>query len=430
MRVLIVGSGGREHALAWRCAQSPGIEQVFVAPGNAGTAQDPRGVIRNLPIAADALEALIAAAREQRVDLTIVGPEAPLVAGIRDRFDAAGLRCFGPHAAAAQLEGSKSFAKAFLARHRIPTARYRSFSDRRDAIAYVRAEGAPIVVKADGLAAGKGVVVADTIDEAIAAVEARLPEQPDGEHRIVVEECLQGEEASYICICDGTRALPFASSQDHKRLLDGDRGPNTGGMGAYSPAPVLSPAVDAQVMRDIVEPTLGGMRAEGHPYEGFLYVGLMISPTGEPKVIEFNCRFGDPEAQPIMARLQSDLPRLCLAALDGQLAEQRLTWDPRAALAVVLAAANYPQQPRTGDPIEGLGTIESDGEAAALVFHAGTRRESGQVLTSGGRVLSVVGLGATVADAQARAYERARRISWPGRQMRADIGYRALVGPD
>ncbi|MEM1434493.1 MAG: phosphoribosylamine--glycine ligase [Pseudomonadota bacterium] len=419
MRVLVVGGGGREHALAWRLRQSAGVTAVFVAPGNAGTAREPG--LENVPIAADAVAELVAFATTEQIDLTVVGPEAPLVQGIRDAFDAAGLKCFGPTAAAAQLEGSKAFAKAFLERHNIPTARYAVFTETAAALAYVREQGAPIVVKADGLAAGKGVVVAETLAQAEAAIVERLPAGGDG--KVVIEEFLSGEEASYICLCDGTHAVPFASSQDHKRLLDGDEGPNTGGMGAYSPAPVLTPEVDALVLREIVEPTLAGMRADGMPYQGFLYVGLMITADGAPKVIEYNCRFGDPEAQPIMVRLRSDLAALCEQALTGSVRELILDWDPRPALAVVLAAANYPGAPATGDPIEGLDTAPLKD---SFVFHAGTRLEGDAVVTSGGRVLATVGLGEGLKQARDTAYAQADRISWPGCQRRSDIGYRAL----
>ncbi len=424
MKILVVGNGGREHALAWKALSGRGVKQVLVAPGNAGTAREPG--LRNVEVAADDLDGLVALARREAVALTIVGPEAPLVAGIRDRFDAAGLPCLGPTAAAAQLEGSKAFTKDFLARHRIPTARYRTFTDPDEAEAYVRAEGAPIVVKADGLAAGKGVVVARSEDEAVQAVRAMLSEGAFGAagQRVVVEEFLQGEEASFICLCDGRVAVPFASSQDHKARDDGDTGPNTGGMGAYSPAPVVTPEVHRRIMAEVIEPTVAGMAADGHPYVGFLYAGLMITPDGAPKVIEFNCRFGDPEAQPVMMRLRSDLVELSRRALDGGLAGAELEWDPRVALGVVMAAGGYPGSYRQGDTIEGLDGV--DGEDLK-VFHAGTRDEDGRVVTSGGRVLCVVGLGADVAAAQARAYQGVARIRWADCYFRTDIGHRALA---
>ena len=423
MKVLIVGGGGREHALAWKCAQAAGVTRVFVAPGNAGTAREPN--LTNVDIAADAVEALRDFAREQAVDLTIVGPEVPLVKGIVDVFTAAGLRCFGPTRLAAQLEGSKSFCKDFLARHRIPTAAYQSFEQVEPAIAYIHAHGAPIVVKADGLAAGKGVVVAQTQEEAIAAVEDMLGGNVFGAagHRVVIEEFLHGEEASFIVMADGQHALAMASSQDHKARDDGDRGPNTGGMGAYSPAPVVTPAVHERIMAEVILPTLRGMAAEGLPYTGFLYAGVMVSPEGEPKVLEFNCRFGDPETQPIMLRLQSDLPALCLAALERRLDQVAAEWDPRPALGVVLAAGGYPFDYRQGDAIGGLDQPE---EPDVKVFHAGTRQHDGEVLTSGGRVLCVTALGGTVAEAQQRAYRRARQIHWDGVYCRADIGHRAV----
>ncbi len=424
MKILVVGNGGREHALAWKALSGSGVEQVLVAPGNAGTAREPG--LRNVDVAADDLDGLVALARREGVALTIVGPEAPLVAGIRDRFDAAGLPCLGPTAAAARLEGSKAFTKDFLARHHIPTARYRTFTDAAEAEAYVRAEGAPIVVKADGLAAGKGVVVARSEDEAVEAVRAMLSEGTFGAagRKVVVEECLEGEEASFICLCDGRVAVPFASSQDHKARDDGDTGPNTGGMGAYSPAPVVTPEVHRRIMAEVIEPTVAGMAADGHPYVGFLYAGLMIMPDGAPKVIEFNCRFGDPEAQPVMMRLRSDLVDLSRRALDGGLAGVDLEWDTRVALGVVMAAGGYPGRYRRGDPIEGLDGV--DGEDLK-VFHAGTRVEDGRVVTSGGRVLCVVGLGADVAEAQARAYEGVARIRWADCYYRRDIGHRALA---
>lgn len=423
MKILIIGNGGREHALAWKALQSAGVTEVLVAPGNAGTAREPG--CRNVDVAADDLAGLAALARRERVTLTIVGPEVPLVAGVRDLFDAEGLPCFGPSRAAAQLEGSKAFTKDFLARHGIPTAAYRTFTDLAPAEDYIRAQGAPIVIKADGLAAGKGVVVARNEAEALAALRDMLAGDAFGAagRRVVIEEFLEGEEASFICLCDGRRALPFASSQDHKARDDGDRGPNTGGMGAYSPAPVVTDAVHTRVMREVIEPTLAGMAADGHPYVGFLYAGLMITPAGAPKVIEFNCRFGDPEAQPVMMRLRSDLVALCRAALTGTLDGVTLDWDPRVALGVVMAAGGYPEQYRKGDPIEGLDLPDAPDQK---VFHAGTRLDGGRVVTNGGRVLCVVGLGPDAATAQRRAYARVGQIRWADHYFRRDIGYRAI----
>jgi phosphoribosylamine--glycine ligase len=424
MKILVVGSGGREHALAWKALQGEGVERVLVAPGNAGTAREPG--LENVAVVADDFAGLAALAERERVALTLVGPEAPLVAGIRDHFDRAGLPCFGPSAAAARLEGSKAFTKDFLARHGIPTARYRTFTAADEAEAYVRAEGAPIVVKADGLAAGKGVVVARTVDEAVSAVRDMLSGAAFGAAgaKVVVEEFLDGEEASFICLCDGERAVPFASSQDHKARDDGDRGPNTGGMGAYSPAPVVTPAVHRRIMDEVVEPTLAGMAADGHPYVGFLYAGLMIMPDGTPKVIEYNCRFGDPEAQPIMMRLRSDLVALCRRALAGGLDGASLDWDERVALGVVMAAGGYPETYRRGDVIDGLDGIEAED---LKVFHAGTRLEDGRVLTNGGRVLCVVALGADAAAAQQRAYQGVSSIHWQDAYYRRDIGHRAIA---
>ena len=423
MKILVVGNGGREHALAWKALQGEGVTEVLVAPGNAGTAREPG--VRNVDVPVDDFEALATLARREAVALTIVGPEAPLVAGIRDHFDAAGLTCFGPSRAAAQLEGSKAFSKNFLARHRIPTARYHTFSEASEAEAYVRAEGAPIVVKADGLAAGKGVVVARTVEEAVAAVRAMLAGDAFGAagRRVVVEEFLEGEEASFICICDGTRALPFATSQDHKARDDGDTGPNTGGLGAYSPAPVVTDTVHRRIMQEVVEPTMAGMAADGYPYTGFLYAGLMITPDGTPRVIEYNCRFGDPEAQPVMMRLKSDLVVLCRRALEGDLAGAELEWDPRVALGVVMAAGGYPENYRKGDAIEGLEGVGTDD---LKVFHAGTRIEGNRVVTNGGRVICVVGMGEDVAAAQRRAYDGVERITWRDVYYRRDIGHRAL----
>lgn len=424
MKVLIVGGGGREHALAWKCAQSSKVSEVLVAPGNAGTALEPR--LRNVAVAADDIDALLDLAEAEVVGLTIVGPEVPLVAGIVDRFRERGLACFGPTAAAAQLEGSKAFTKAFLERHNIPTAAYRSFSDLEPALAYIRAEGAPIVVKADGLAAGKGVVVAMSVAEAEQAAGDMLGAGAFGDagRRIVVEEFLEGEEASFIVITDGRHVLPLATSQDHKARDDGDTGPNTGGMGAYSPAPVVTPALEQRIMNEVVRPTLDGLRADGIDYLGFLYAGVIITADGAPKVLEFNCRFGDPETQPIMARLHSDLVEICEATLAGRLDGIAAEWDPRAALGVVMAAGGYPGPYRKGDPIGGLPDSPS---GAAKVFHAGTALRGNDVVTSGGRVLCVVGLGASVADAQEMAYATVRRIHWPDAWYRGDIGHRAIA---
>jgi len=423
MKVLVIGSGGREHALAWKLAQSARVDEVLVAPGNAGTAHEPK--CRNVAVGATDIDGLLALVERERVAVTVVGPEAPLVAGVVDRFRAAGHRIFGPTAAAAQLEGSKAFAKDFLARHGIPTAHYAVHTDVEAALAYVRAKGAPIVVKADGLAAGKGVIVAMTLEEAEAAVRDMLAGNAFGAagSRVVIEEFLDGEEASFISMVDGTHALPMATSQDHKRVGDGDTGPNTGGMGAYSPAPVVTPDVHARILREIVEPTVRGMAADGVPFTGFLYAGLMIDRSGAPKVIEFNVRFGDPETQPVMLRLQSDLLDLVEAAIDGRLNDVQAQWDPRPSLGVVMAAAGYPGTPRTGDIInEWDAPLPED----VKVFHAGTRLEGGHVVTAGGRVLTVCALGDTVADAQRKAYEAVAGISWTGEFHRHDIGWRAI----
>lgn len=423
MNILIIGNGGREHALAWKAAQSPLADRVFVAPGNAGTALEP--ALQNVNIAASDIPALLAFAQSEKIDLTIVGPEAPLVKGVVDAFRKAGLKIFGPSKAAAQLEGSKAFTKDFLARHQIPTAEYHNFTDVELALQYVHAKGAPIVIKADGLAAGKGVIVAMTLAEAEAAVRDMLAGNAFGDagHRIVVEEFLDGEEASFIVMVDGEHVLPMATSQDHKRVGDGDTGPNTGGMGAYSPAPVVTAEIHQRVMDEVIWPTVRGMAAEGNIYTGFLYAGLMIGQDGQPKVIEFNCRFGDPETQPIMLRLQSDLVELCLAACEGKLDEKESQWDERPALGVVLAAGGYPGDYRTGDVIHGLPLEEvADGK----IFHAGTRLEDDLVMTNGGRVLCVTALGADVAAAQRRAYELATPVSWEGSFYRRDIGYRAI----
>ena len=424
MKLLVIGSGGREHALAWKLAQSPRVDEVLVAPGNAGTATEPR--CRNVDVTATDIDGLLALALRERVAFTVVGPEAPLVAGVVDRFQAEGLRIFGPTAAAAQLEGSKAFAKDFLARHGIPTARYAVFTDADAALAYLREHGAPIVVKADGLAAGKGVIVATTLEEAEAAVRDMLGGNAFGEAgaRVVIEEFLDGEEASFIAMVDGRTALPMATSQDHKRVGDGDTGPNTGGMGAYSPAPVVTPEVHARIMREVIGPTVAGMAADGVPFTGFLYAGLMIGADGAPKVIEFNVRFGDPETQPIMMRLRSDFAALVEAGIDGALDGVEVDWDPRPALGVVMAAEGYPGTPRTGDAINSLDVPDVED---TRVFHAGTRMEGGQAVTAGGRVLCVCALGDSVADAQARAYAEVSGISWPGEFHRHDIGWRAIA---
>jgi len=423
MKVLVVGGGGREHALAWKCAQSARVTEVLVAPGNAGTALEPK--LRNVAVGAEDVAALVALARREQVALTIIGPEAPLVLGVVDAFVEAGLRCFGPRRAPAQLEGSKVFTKEFLRRHRIPTAAYATFTKENFDPAWVRAQRAPIVVKASGLAAGKGVVIAASADEAIRAAESMFDGRFGGAGaEVVIEEFLEGEEASFIVMADGEHMLPLATSQDHKRLGDADTGPNTGGMGAYSPAPVVTPALHARIMREVIEPTIRGLAAEGLAYTGFLYAGLMIAPDGTPNVLEFNCRFGDPEAQPILMRLRSDLIGMCEAALDGRLDKVSADWDPRAAVGVVLAAGGYPDAVRKGDPIGGLA------RAAALpgkVFHAGTARRDDAIVTDGGRVLCAVGLGASVGAARQEAYTLVEAIHWPGMQYRRDIGHRAIA---
>ncbi|MCU0835358.1 MAG: phosphoribosylamine--glycine ligase [Chromatiaceae bacterium] len=425
MKILIIGSGGREHALAWKAAQSPLAERVFVAPGNGGTASEPG--VENVPIDALDIPALLAFARDQGVGLTIVGPEAPLVAGVADAFAAAGLRCFGPSAAAAELEGSKAFTKDFLARHGIPTASYRTFTELDPALAHLRKVGAPIVVKADGLAAGKGVILAEHLATAEQAVRDMLTGGAFGEagRRVVIEEFLTGEEASFIALVGGGQILPMASSQDHKARDDGDRGPNTGGMGAYSPAPVVTAELHERIMAEVMRPTVAGLAAEGRPYLGFLYAGLMIAPDGTPKVLEYNCRFGDPETQPILMRLRSDLVALCLAAIDGGLDRVSADWDPRAALGVVLAAGGYPDAYAKGRAIDGLTAAAQVPDCK--VFHAGTQERDGEILTNGGRVLCATALGETVAAAQARAYEAAARIYWPDVYYRHDIGHRAVA---
>jgi phosphoribosylamine--glycine ligase len=424
MKVLVIGGGGREHALAWKLAQSPRVHKVFVAPGNGGTALDPH--LENVDITEP--EALADFATREGVGVTVVGPEAPLAAGVVDVFRARGLRIFGPTKAAAQLESSKAFSKDFMRRHKIPTAAYETFSDAQAAHAYVDKMGAPIVVKADGLAAGKGVVVAMTVQEAHEAVDWMLLDNKLGvQHnaggaRVVIEEFLQGEEASFIVLCDGKNVLALATSQDHKRLLDADQGPNTGGMGAYSPAPVVTPNVHAKAMQEIILPTIAGMAKDGIPYTGFLYAGLMIDANGQPKTLEFNCRMGDPETQPIMMRLKTDLLEVMLAATDGTLDKIELQWDRRAALGVVMAAHGYPLQPRKGDVISGLPAAQPD----AVVFHAGTAAQDGQTVTSGGRVLCVTALGDSVKAAQQRAYQAMQGIHFDGMQFRSDIGYRAI----
>ncbi|QCO67016.1 phosphoribosylamine--glycine ligase [Luteimonas yindakuii] len=422
-KVLVIGSGGREHALAWKLAQSPRVDEVLVAPGNAGTATEDK--CRNVDVAATDIDALLALARDEGVAFTLVGPEGPLVAGVVDRFRDAGLRIFGPSAAAAQLEGSKAFAKDFLARHGIPTAHYAVHTHVDEALEYVRERGAPIVIKADGLAAGKGVIVAMTLEDAEAAITDMLADYAFGAAgaRVVIEEFLDGEEASFISMVDGRTALPMATSQDHKRVGDGDTGPNTGGMGAYSPAPVVTPEVHARIMRDVVEPTVAGMAADGIPFTGFLYAGLMIDRNGAPKVIEYNVRFGDPETQPVMLRLQSDLADLVDAAIDGRLDSIEAQWDPRPSLGVVMAAEHYPGKPRTGDVINTWDVPEPE---HTRVFHAGTALEGQHVVTAGGRVLCVCALGDTVADAQQRAYAAVAGISWHGEFHRHDIGWRAI----
>ena len=423
MKVLIVGGGGREHALAWKAAQSERVEVVYVAPGNAGTAGE--SGVENIDVGAEDIQGLKEFALREQVGLTIVGPEAPLVNGIVDEFTAAGLKIFGPDRKAAQLEGSKAFTKDFLAKHNIPTAAYGNFTDIDKAIAYVKQQGAPIVVKADGLAAGKGVIVAQTEDEAIVAVNDMLRANRFGDagHRVVIEECLVGEEASFICIVDGEDVLPMASSQDHKARDEGDKGPNTGGMGAYSPAPVVDEAMHDRIMNEVIIPTVKGMNADGNRYRGFLYAGVMIGDDGTPKVLEYNCRFGDPETQPIMMRLQSDLVDLCEAAVDGELASQQVNWDERASLGVVLAAGGYPESYNKGDIIQGLDDVDDDN---TRVFHAGTSVDGDNVVTSGGRVLCVVGLGETVADAQTVAYAGIKKVSWENYFYRTDIGHRAI----
>ncbi|HET9034270.1 MAG TPA: phosphoribosylamine--glycine ligase [Dokdonella sp.] len=423
MKILVIGGGGREHALAWKLAQSKRVSNVIVAPGNAGTAREPH--MRNADVAADNVDGLLQLARDEGVALTVVGPEVPLVLGVVDKFRAAGLACFGPRRIAAQLEGSKAFAKAFLQRRNIPTARHAVFTDLNAALAHVRAQGAPIVIKADGLAAGKGVVVALTLGDAEQALHDMLGAHSfgDASTSVVIEEFLEGEEASYIVISDGQHALPMATSQDHKRVGEADTGPNTGGMGAYSPAPVVTPEVDRRIMEEVIKPTLAGMAAEGAPFIGFLYAGLMIDKSGAPKVIEFNVRLGDPETQPIMLRLQTDLVEIIEAALAGRLQDFSVSWDPRPAIAVVMAAHGYPGKVRSGDVIRGL---DVDTGKDCKIFHAGTRERDGEVVTAGGRVLSVCALGEDLAAAREHVYSAVSMIRFDGGFQRRDIGHRAL----
>ena len=428
MKVLVIGSGGREHALAWKCASSTRVSEVLVAPGNAGTATEPK--VRNVNVAVEDLPALAQLARAEAVDLTIVGPEGPLVAGIVDEFTAQGLKCFGPNRAPAQLEGSKAFTKEFLRRHRIPTARSATFTRETFDPDYIRRHpafaNAPVVVKASGLAAGKGVVIVEHAAEAIGVVESMFSGRfGQAGREVVIEEFLTGEEASFIVMTDGKHIIPFATSQDHKRRDDGDRGPNTGGMGAYSPAPVVTAKIHDRIMREVIEPTVRGLASDGMPYTGFLYAGIMVAPDGTPNVIEFNCRFGDPEAQPVIMRLKSDLTTLCEAAVDGRLAGMSAEWDPRAALGVVLAAEGYPDTVRKGDVIEGL---ERASRLPGKIFHAGTQiGPTGETLTNGGRVLCAVGLGASVLEAQQQAYALIEPVHWTGMGFRHDIGYRAIA---
>jgi phosphoribosylamine--glycine ligase len=424
MRVLVVGGGGREHALAWKLIQSPTCEQVYVAPGNPGSAAEPN--VDNVDIAVEDIPGLVTFAKNNDIGLTIIGPEVPLVMGIVDAFAKEGLRCFGPSKEAAQLEASKSFTKNFLARHSIPTADYQVFSDVAPAIAYIKDQGTPIVVKADGLAAGKGVIVAMTEQEAIIAVEDMLSGNAFGEagHSVVIEEFMTGEEASFIVMVDGENILTLATSQDHKARDNGDKGPNTGGMGAYSPAPVVTAEVHARIMAEVIEPTVKGMAADGRPYTGFLYAGLMIDSNGSPRVVEYNCRFGDPETQPILMRLQSDLIPLCEAALDGRLNTVDAQWDNRAAVGVVLAAGGYPEAYRKGDVITGFDGIDSND---CKIFHAGTALQDNQVVTAGGRVLCATSLGSTVSEAQSRAYKMIASVNWENMYYRTDIGYRAIA---
>jgi phosphoribosylamine--glycine ligase len=429
MKILVVGGGGREHALAWKIAQDTNVEKVYVAPGNGGTALEPK--LENLAIQAEDIDALVDFAKQNHIHLTLIGPEAPLVAGIVDRFQENQLRCFGPSQGAAQLEGSKAFTKDFLARHNIPSAAYQNFTDLEQAIAYIKERGAPIVVKADGLAAGKGVILAETEEQAIAAVEDMLAGNAFGDagHRVVIEEFLIGEEASFICMVDGKNILPLATSQDHKARDEGDKGPNTGGMGAYSPAPVVTDEIHQRIMNEVIVPTVKGMEKEGHSYTGFLYAGIMIDQNGTPLVLEYNCRFGDPETQPIMMRLQSSLVTLCDAALDKKLDQTQADWDQRAAVGVVLAAGGYPDSYKKGDIISGLPSLEDENaKTNAKVFHAGTRLDdNGDICTQGGRVLCATALGNSVTEAQANAYALADSIQWNNVYYRRDIGHRAIT---
>lgn len=422
MKILLIGSGGREHALAWKLAQTTKVKTVYVAPGNAGTELEDK--VENLSIDAEDINGLLEFALENSIDLTVVGPEAPLVAGIVDLFESNSLRCFGPSKGAAQLEGSKAFSKDFFARHNIPTAKYANFTDVDEAITYIKKEGAPIVVKADGLAAGKGVILAETESEAIDAVKDMLAGNSFGDagHRVVIEEFLIGEEASIIVIADGKNYLPMATSQDHKARDDGDKGPNTGGMGAYSPAPVVTPEISQKIMKDVIEPTIKGMADEGHSFTGFLYAGVMIDANGDSKVLEYNVRFGDPETQPIMMRLQSDLVELLDAALDKRLDNETIDWDKRSAVGVVLAAGGYPDSYKKGDVISGI-PADTD---SSKTFHAGTAKKGNSVVTSGGRVLCSVGLGSSVSEAQKNAYSIVKQINWENCYYRTDISYRAV----
>ena len=424
MNVLIIGSGGREHALAWKVAQADTISHVYVAPGNAGSQGEAK--VSNVDIGVEDIDALVAFAQKENIDLTIVGPEAPLVIGVVDAFTKAGLKCFGPTEGAAQLEGSKAFTKDFLAKHNIPTAAYGVFTDADLACDYIAQQGAPIVVKADGLAAGKGVIVAETIEQAQAAARDMLIDNKFGDAgaRVVVEEFLAGEEASFICMVDGDNILPLATSQDHKARDNGDLGPNTGGMGAYSPAPVVTPEMHDRIMQEVIVPTVEGMKSDGYPYTGFLYAGIMIDANGVPKVLEYNCRFGDPETQPIMMRLQSDLAELCLAAIDKKLDQVTAKWDPRAAVGIVLAAGGYPESYAKGSVISGLDDCDTP---SCKTFQAGTAMSDGNVVTAGGRVLCVTALGDSVTEAQKRAYQSVQKISWDGMFCRTDIGYRAIA---
>lgn len=425
MNVMIIGSGGREHALAWKCAQSAKVDLVYVVPGNAGTANEPG--VKNIDLDISDFDALTNFAIEKSVGLTIIGPEAPLVDGIVDAFKAWDLACFGPDQGASQLEGSKAFTKDFLARHNIPTAAYQNFTDAESAVAYMKTQGTPIVIKADGLAAGKGVIIAQTDAEAETTIRDMLSGNSFGEagHRVVIEEFMQGEEASFIALVDGVHALPFATSQDHKARDEGDTGPNTGGMGAYSPAPVVTPEIHDRIMKEVIMPTVAGMAEEGNTYVGFLYAGLMIAEDGTPKVVEYNCRFGDPEAQPIMMRLQSDLVELCQSALEGKLDQTSIEFDSRAALGVVLAAGGYPEGYAKGKTIHGLESC--DNSSISKIFHAGTRMQNDDVVSNGGRVLCAAALGDTVTQAQARAYNLVKQVNWEDMYYRKDIGHRAIA---